>query len=68
MAVWICAPVLSVVLCINSDRVVVVRFFSLGESKIVFAAGEWDISPQLDSLSLCHRSPWVRLFLFDSPC
>lgn len=67
MAIWICVPVLSVMLCINSDRVVVVRVFLLRESKIMFAAGKWDISPQLDSLSLCHRSHWVRLFLFDSP-
>lgn len=52
MAIWISVPVLCVVLSINSDRVVVVRVFPLGESKIMFAAGEWDISPQLDSLTV----------------
>lgn len=47
---------LSVVLCIDSNRVVVGRGFLPGESNVMFAAGEWAVSPQLDSLAVSQSA------------
>lgn len=57
---WQCGAVF--LCCLPCSVSVQTGWFLLRENKTMLAAGEWDISPQLDSLSLCHRSPWRGCF------